>query len=119
MSQCSPQAGIIIIPLIVPASGCRGRPAGILHGCPLGTLGDQVRFDAWEEGGDPACIISFAGLIALPRPFDTFVKATAGPYAAGRRFDARAFTVSVIVVPLVSVVPEVELAVSQDGVLIE
>jgi hypothetical protein len=47
------------------------------------------------------------------------VKATAGPYVPGRRVDARAFTVSVIVTPLVSVAPEVELAVSQDGVLIE
>ena len=33
--------------------------------------------------------------------------------------DALAFTVSVIVTPFVSVTPKVELAVSQDGVLIE
>jgi hypothetical protein len=64
-------------------------------------------------------MISFAGLVALPRPVDTFVKATAGPYAPGGRLDALAFTVSVIVTPLVSVTPKAELAVSQDGVLIE
>src|SRR5262245_60988097 len=64
-------------------------------------------------------MISFAGLVALPRPVDTFVKATAGPYAPGGRLDALACTVSVIVTPLVSVTPKAELAVSQDGVLIE
>jgi hypothetical protein len=42
-----------------------------------------------------------------------------GPYVPGGRLDALAFTVSVMVTPLVSVVPEVELAVSHDGVLIE
>ena len=47
------------------------------------------------------------------------MKTTAGPYAPGGRPDALAFTVSVIVTPLVSVTPKVELAVSQDGVLIE
>jgi hypothetical protein len=35
--------------LIVQASGCRGRPGGILRGCPPGTLRGQVRFDASEE----------------------------------------------------------------------
>jgi hypothetical protein len=64
-------------------------------------------------------MISFAGLVALPRPVDTFVKATAGPYAPGGRLEALAFTVSVIVTPLASVTPKLELAVSQDGVLIE
>ena len=54
-----------------------------------------------------------------PRPFDTFVKLTAGPYSPGGSPDAFAFTVRVIVVPRVSVVPNLELAVSQDGVLIE
>jgi hypothetical protein len=37
----------------------------------------------------------------------------------GGKVEARAFTLSVIVTPLVSVVPTFELAVSQDGVLIE
>jgi hypothetical protein len=55
----------------------------------------------------------------LPWPFDTFVKATPGPYPPGGRLDALSFTVSVIGTPLVSVTPKVELAVSQDGVLIE
>jgi hypothetical protein len=64
-------------------------------------------------------MVSFAGLVALPRPFDTSVNATPGPYAPGGSLDALAFTVSVIVTPLVSVVPKVELAVSQGGVLIE
>jgi hypothetical protein len=47
------------------------------------------------------------------------VNETPGPYAPGGRLDALAFTVSVIVTPLASVAPKVELAVSQDGVLIE
>jgi hypothetical protein len=64
-------------------------------------------------------MISFAGLVTLPRPFDTFVNATPGPYAPGGRLDAPAFTVSVTVTPAVSVTPRVELAVSQDGVLIK
>jgi hypothetical protein len=42
-----------------------------------------------------------------------------GPYVPGRRAEALAFTLSVTVTPLVSVTPWVELAVSQDGVLIE
>ena len=58
-------------------------------------------------------------MVVLPRPFDTFVNATPGPYVPGGRLEALAFTVSVIVTPLVSVEPKVELAVSQDGVLIE
>jgi hypothetical protein len=64
-------------------------------------------------------MISFAGLVALPWPFDTFVKAMPGPYAPAGRLDALAFTVSVIVTPLVSATPRVELAMSQEGVLIE
>jgi hypothetical protein len=64
-------------------------------------------------------ITSFADLVVLPWPVDTFVNATAGPYPPGERSDALLFTVSVIVTPLASVVPEVELAVSHDGVLIE
>jgi hypothetical protein len=48
-----------------------------------------------------------------------FVNTVPGPYVPGGRVKALAFTVSVIVTPLVSVVPEVELAVSQEGVLIE
>jgi hypothetical protein len=47
------------------------------------------------------------------------VKAAADPYGPAGRLDARSFTVSVIVTPLVSVVPALELAVSQDGILIE
>jgi hypothetical protein len=47
------------------------------------------------------------------------VNATPGPYAPGGRLDALAFRVSVIVTPLVSATPRLELAVSQDGVLIE
>jgi hypothetical protein len=38
---------------------------------------------------------------------------------SGRRAEALAFTLSVTVTQLVSVTPWVELAVSQDGVLIE
>jgi hypothetical protein len=60
-----------------------------------------------------------ADLVVLPRPFDTFVNATAGPYSAGESRNAFAFTVRVIVTPRASVVPEVALAVSQDGALIE
>jgi hypothetical protein len=37
----------------------------------------------------------------------------------GRRAEALALTLNAIVAPLVSVTPDVELAVSQDGVLIE
>jgi len=58
-------------------------------------------------------------LIVLPRPLDPLVKVTPGPYVPGGRVEALAFTVSVIVTPFVSVVPEVELAVSQEGLLIE
>ena len=47
------------------------------------------------------------------------MNATAGPYVPGRKFEALAFTVSVMVTPFVSVAPAVELAVSQDGVLIK
>jgi hypothetical protein len=47
------------------------------------------------------------------------VNATPGPYVPGDRLATLAFTVSVIVTPFVSVVPAIELAVSQDGVLIE
>jgi hypothetical protein len=36
-------------PLIVQASGHRGRPVGIRRGCPPGILRGQVRFDASEE----------------------------------------------------------------------
>jgi len=57
--------------------------------------------------------------MALPRPLDTFVNTMPGPYVPGGRVEALAFTLSVIVTPLVSVAPEIELAVSQDGVLIE
>ena len=37
----------------------------------------------------------------------------------GGRLEALAFTVTLIVTPFVSVVPELELAVSQEGVLID
>jgi len=47
------------------------------------------------------------------------VNATAGPYVPGRKFEAFAFTVRVMMTPFVSVAPVVELAVSQEGVLIE
>jgi hypothetical protein len=47
------------------------------------------------------------------------VNATPGPYVPGRKLEALAFTVSVIVTPFVSVAPAVELVVSQEGVLIE
>ena len=47
------------------------------------------------------------------------MNATTGPYAPGVRLEAFAFTLNVIVTPFVSVAPTVELAVSQDGVLIE
>jgi hypothetical protein len=48
-----------------------------------------------------------------------FVNTVPGPYVPGGRVEALVFTVSVTVTPLVSVVPEVELAVSQERVLIE
>jgi len=63
--------------------------------------------------------MSLANLIVLPRPLDMFVNTVPGPYVPGGRVEALAFTVSLIATPLVSVVPEVELAVSQEGVLIE
>jgi hypothetical protein len=47
------------------------------------------------------------------------MNATAGPYVPGRKFEALAFTVRVMITPFVSVTPAVELAVSQEGVLIE
>jgi hypothetical protein len=74
----------------------------------------------WPTGreSDP-WTISLANLMALPRPLDTFVNTMPGPYVPGGRVEALAFTLSVIVTPLVSVAPEIELAVSQDGVLIE
>ena len=59
--------------------------------------------------------ISLAGLVMLLRPFD--LNATPGPYVPGDNFEALAFTVSVITTPFESVAPAVELAVSQDGVL--
>ena len=71
------------------------------------------------RGSDDPWTISLANLIALPRPPDTFVNTMPGPYVPGGRVEALAFTLSVIVTPLVSVAPEIELAVSQDGVLIE
>jgi hypothetical protein len=71
------------------------------------------------RGSDGPRTISLANLIALPRPLDTFMNTMPGPYVPGGRVEALAFTVSVIVTPVVSVAPEVELAVSQDGVLIE
>jgi hypothetical protein len=82
---------------------------------------------AGDRRGDPTVgrvsdglrTISLANLIVLPRPLDTFVNTVPGPYVPGGKAEAPAFTVSVIVTPLVSVVPEVELAVSQEGVLIE
>jgi hypothetical protein len=75
----------------------------------------------WSVGrvSDGLRTISLANLIVLPRPLDTFVNTVPGPYVPGGKAEAPAFTVSVIVTPLVSVVPEVELAVSQEGVLIE
>jgi hypothetical protein len=42
-----------------------------------------------------------------------------GPYVPGRKVEALALTLNVTVTPLVSATPWVELAVSQDGVLIE
>jgi hypothetical protein len=48
-----------------------------------------------------------------------FVNTVPGPYVPGGRVEALAFTVSVIATPPVSVMPEVELAVSQEGVRIE
>jgi hypothetical protein len=47
------------------------------------------------------------------------VNATAGPYVPGRKFEALAFTFSMMMTPFVSVAPAIELAVSQEGVLIE
>jgi hypothetical protein len=75
----------------------------------------------WTVGrvSDGLRTISLANLIVPPRPLDMFVNTVPGPYVPGGRVDALAFTVSLIATPLVSVVPEVELAVSQEGVLIE
>jgi hypothetical protein len=42
-----------------------------------------------------------------------------GPCVPGGRIEALAFTLNLIVTPLVSVAPEVEPAVSHDGALIE
>src|SRR5262245_15159474 len=72
---------------------------------------------AW--GGEGPSITALAGRVVLARQFDMFVNATPGPYAPGERRDAWALTVRGIVTPRVSVVPKVELAVSQDGVLME
>jgi hypothetical protein len=73
-----------------------------------------------EAGGDKdSSITSFAALVALPRPLVAFVNATAGPYVPRGRRNADELIVSVIVTPLASVVPKLELAVSQVGVLIE
>jgi hypothetical protein len=47
------------------------------------------------------------------------VNAIAGPYVPGAKFAALVFTPKVIAMPFVSVTPEIELAVSQEGVLIE
>jgi len=75
----------------------------------------------WSAGrvGDGLRTISLANLIVLPRPLDMFLNTVPGPYVPGARVEALAFTVTVIVTPPVSVMPEVELAVSQEGVLIE
>src|SRR5262245_19554521 len=68
------------------------------------------------RGGDGApWTTSFTGIVALPRPFDTFVNAMAGPYVPGGSRPAPALTVRVMVMPPVSVEPKLELAVSQDG----
>src|SRR4029450_1572318 len=71
------------------------------------------------RGSDAPRTVRVAGLVALPRPFDTFVNATAGPYVPGGRLEALAFTRSVIVTPPASMTPEGERTVSQDGGLIE
>jgi hypothetical protein len=47
------------------------------------------------------------------------MNAVPGPYVPGGRLEALAFTVTLIVTPFVSVVPELELAVREEGVLIE
>ena len=71
------------------------------------------------RGSDAPWTVSLAGQVLLPRPFDTLVNATPGPYVPGGSREAFAFNVSVMVTPPVSVEPKLELAVSQDGVLIE
>jgi hypothetical protein len=60
-----------------------------------------------------------ARLIVLPRPLVTLVNAIAGPYWPGRRRNAGSFIVNVMVTPFASALPAVELAVSQEGTLIE
>jgi hypothetical protein len=47
------------------------------------------------------------------------VNATPGPYVPGGKLEALALSLTVIVTPFMSVAPTVELAVSQEGVLIE
>jgi hypothetical protein len=100
-------------------SGRRGRPTSILRGCQADTFGGHARFGLSHEEETAPRTVSLAGQVLLPRPFDTFVNATPGPYVSGGGFEALAFNASVMVTPPVSVEPKLELAVSQDGVLIE
>jgi hypothetical protein len=74
---------------------------------------------AGRDGESGARTVSLAGKVALPRPFDTFMNAMPGPYVPGERFAALVSTLNAIATPFVSAMPEVELAVSQAGVLIE
>jgi hypothetical protein len=74
---------------------------------------------AGRGGAGGARTVRVAGKLALPRPFDTFVNAIAGLYVPAAEFAAPGFTLKVIATPFVSVTPEIELAVSQAGVLIK
>jgi len=73
--------------------------------------------DATESGGRR--IISLANLMVLPRPLERLVNTMPGPCVPGGRVEVLAFTLNLIVTPLVSVAREVELAISHDGALIE
>jgi hypothetical protein len=57
--------------------------------------------------------------MVLPRPLERLVNTMPGPCVPGGRVEALAFTLNLIVTPLVPVAREVELAVSHDGALIE
>jgi hypothetical protein len=70
-------------------------------------------------GSTVVWVVSFAGLIVLPRPLDKFANTTPGPYELGGKRDAVASNVNVIVVPSGAAVPKAGVAVSHEGVLIE
>ena len=109
-------ACVCLTHLTAQASGYHGGPTDILR-WPSSRYPPRPR-STWSagRGSDGPWTISLTNLTVLPRPLANTMK---GPYVPGRRVEALAFTLNVTVTPLVSVTPWVELAVSQDGVLIE